>query len=64
VFETNVGRALGRTRGFNHYVRRFGSRPAPPGTAPRLDSLKAGAMELMIPARKGIKSVLPKTTGH
>ncbi len=44
VFETNLTRARGRTRSFNHYLRKLNCNPAPPGEHPAADALKANAM--------------------
>jgi hypothetical protein len=59
-FETNVSRAMGRTRAFNHYMRRAGLTPAEPGLHPAADSMKASAMQALIPLRKGVARMLGK----
>ncbi|HTV72436.1 MAG TPA: hypothetical protein VME66_01865 [Candidatus Acidoferrales bacterium] len=53
-FETDVSRALGRTRAYNYYQRRLGLHPAAPGVHPRWDAAKARVMQGAIPVRKGI----------
>ena len=50
--ETDVARALGRTRAFNHYARKIGLAPSRPGQNPTADTLKANAMNAVIPFRK------------
>jgi hypothetical protein len=60
-YETDATRSLGRTRAFNHYLRRLGFRPARPGSAPRLDAGKAKAMEVVIPLRKTARSLVRRT---
>lgn len=44
--ETDTGRALGRTRGFNYLERRLGFVPAAPGLNPRADAIKSDAMRV------------------
>jgi hypothetical protein len=56
-FETSGARKVSRTRGFNHYMRRVGAKPMPPGVRPRLDSLKSDAMLVWIPCRKTLSAV-------
>jgi hypothetical protein len=58
VFETDAGRALGRTRACNYYMRRLGCRPAPPRAKPAFDTLKAGTMRLVIPIRQAVRRAL------
>jgi hypothetical protein len=57
-YETDATRSLGRTRAFNHYLRRLGFRPSRPGSAPRLDAGKAKAMEFVIPLRKTARTLI------
>jgi hypothetical protein len=57
-FETNLSRALGRTRAFNYYMRRIGFAPAPPHRRPAVDAAKAGAMQAVIPLRRGISDIV------
>ncbi|HEY6420686.1 MAG TPA: hypothetical protein VIX59_16960 [Candidatus Binataceae bacterium] len=52
VFETDATRALGRTRAFNHYLRKFRLSPAALGARPAVDALKSDAMRAAIPARQ------------
>jgi hypothetical protein len=54
VFETLSNRRLGRTRGFNHYLRRAGVVPAAPGERPHVDHLKAGTLSAWVPCRKAL----------
>jgi hypothetical protein len=56
-FETTGARKTSRTRGFNYYLRRAGAEPAPPGSHPRLDAIKADAMGMWIPCRKTLSAV-------
>lgn len=58
VFETNLTRAAGRTRAFNHYVRRAGINPDQLGFSPRVDAIKAGSMRALIPLRRQAGRVL------
>jgi hypothetical protein len=57
-FETDATRAAGWTRSFNHYLRKAGMNPAPLGTRPSFDAMKAEAMHLIVPARKTIGRTL------
>jgi hypothetical protein len=61
-FETNRSRSLGRTRAFNHYMRRFGVGPAPPRIRPAFDEAKAAVMQVAIPLRKSLALLARK--GH
>jgi hypothetical protein len=56
-FDTVETRRLGRTRGFNHYLRSLGMKPAAPGMHPRLDAFKASALGPFIPLRKLVRDV-------
>jgi hypothetical protein len=58
VFETDVTRAMGRTRSFNHYLRRLHWKPAAPGLNPAIDNVKADAMKVIVPVRRGIAKVV------
>lgn len=58
VFETNLTRAAGRTRAFNHYVRRTGLQPVQLGSRPRMDDIKARSMRALIPLRRQAGRVL------
>ncbi len=60
VFQTETTRALGRTRAFNHYQRKFHMRPAAPGVHPFCDSVKAEAMLAVIPLRQRVSRALDK----
>ena len=59
-YETDATRSLGRTRAFNHYMRRLGLRPAPPGLRVASDARKAQAMQVIIPFRKTAGEVVRK----
>jgi hypothetical protein len=63
-FETDVMRAVGRTRSFNHYMRGAGLRPAVPGTHPLADAVKAGVMEVAIPLRRRAGTALRSAFGR
>ena len=52
VFETRQARLRSRARGFNHYLRRAGLHPRPPGLHPLTDFLKGRAMQVMARARR------------
>jgi hypothetical protein len=52
VFETDATRAAGRTRAFNHYLRKVGLEPQHPGAHPAVDAFKAGSMRALIPIRR------------
>lgn len=54
VFETAASRAKGRARSYNHYLRKLGLSPSPPGEHPALDAFKSGAMQIVIPARQTV----------
>ncbi len=54
VYETREGRARGRVRSFNHYLRRLNIEPVSPGVSPNRDTAKAALMSAVIPARKQI----------
>jgi len=54
MFETDASRALGRTRSYNHYLRKLGLDPARPGMRPVLDAVKSEAMQLAIPIRRSL----------
>lgn len=60
VLETDVTRSLGRTRAFNHYARKVGFAPGQPGQHPTTDSVKANAMNAVLPIRKLAGSVIRK----
>ena len=58
VFETDATRAAGRTRGFNHYVRKAGLNPRSLGARPTLDAIKAESMRALIPMRRQASRLL------
>jgi len=58
VFETDATRAMGRTRSFNHYLRRLHWKPTAPGLNPAIDNVKADAMKLIVPVRKSLSRVV------
>jgi hypothetical protein len=58
VFETDATRAAGRTRAFNHYLRKLGLEPRYPGTSPSLDAVKAGSMRVLLPVRRRASRLL------
>ncbi|MBV9103849.1 MAG: hypothetical protein JO060_09665 [Candidatus Eremiobacteraeota bacterium] len=57
-FETAQGRMRGRTRSFNHYLRRLGTEPAALGEHPSLDAAKAATMRVAIPMRRMVGRTL------
>lgn len=60
VFETNVTRAMGRTRSFNYYLRRLRFNPAQPGAHPAADTLKAETMRMSVPVRQNLRKLLKR----
>ena len=64
VFETLSNRQLGRTRGFNHYLRKAGVVPALPGVHPHVDRLKAGTLSAWVPCRKALSRLKATTLRH
>jgi hypothetical protein len=64
VLETESTRSLGRTRAFNHYIRRAGIAPAEPGQHPAADMLKANAMNAILPMRKLAGKVVRTVKGQ
>jgi len=64
VFETLSNRRLGRTRGFNHYLRKAGVAPAAPGAHPRVDHFKAGTLSAWVPCRKALSRLKASTLRH
>lgn len=58
VFETDATRAMGRTRSFNHYLRRLHWKPTAPGLNPAMDNVKADAMKVIVPVRKSLSKVV------
>jgi hypothetical protein len=63
-FETNLSRALRRTRAFNYYMRKAGLTPGPPGSRLGLDALKARVMDVAIPVRKAAGRIIERTRKH
>lgn len=63
-FETNLSRAMGRTRAFNYYMRKAGLTPAAPGGRPELDAMKASVMEFAIPLRKAAGRIVERVRGN
>ncbi|MBD5657336.1 MAG: hypothetical protein IAI50_19465, partial [Candidatus Eremiobacteraeota bacterium] len=63
-FETDATRARGRTRSFNHYLRKAGMTPQRVGSDPARDAMKAGAMRAFVPARKQLGNTLRKALGR
>ncbi|MBS1799356.1 MAG: hypothetical protein JSS95_05975 [Acidobacteria bacterium] len=64
VLETESTRALGRTRAFNHYIRRTGMAPSEPGRHPATDAMKANAMNAILPMRKLAGKVVRSVKGQ
>ena len=60
VFETSSTRALGRTRSFNHYMRKFRWSPIRPGVNPTSDAFKSEAMRVIFPVRQRLGRVMGK----
>lgn len=60
VFETERTRSQGRTRAFNHYLRRMRITPSAVGTHVTLDGIKSGVMQHVIPMRKKVGPALRK----
>jgi hypothetical protein len=63
-FETNVSRALGRTRAFNYYMRKIGLTPSVPHASPALDAAKARVMQAVIPLRKVLARVVRRAPAN
>jgi hypothetical protein len=64
VFETDATRARGRVRACNYFLRGLRLRPAPIGSRPALEGMKAGGMRAIIPARKAVLRVLEILRGR
>jgi hypothetical protein len=60
VFETDVGRARGRVRAYNRYLRRLGLSPTGPGVHPAVDALKQNTMRVVTPLRVGARETIRK----
>jgi len=64
VFETNLTRAMGRTRSFNYYLRKMRWSPAIPGAHPAADAIKAETMRMAVPVRQGIGKLFGRVRAH
>jgi hypothetical protein len=64
VFETVASRAKGRARSCNHYLRKLGFHPSPPGLHPVIDAAKSGTMQLVIPARQRVARSMRSLLGR
>jgi hypothetical protein len=64
VLETEATRAMGRVRAFNYCLRKLGLKPAHPGSRPRLEAVKAGAMKMVIPIGKRVKHSVGRVLGR
>jgi hypothetical protein len=58
VFETEAGRARGRARAFNHFLRCLKLNPAPPGVNPAFDAIKSEAMRGVLPVRRRVADIV------
>ncbi|HUI22248.1 MAG TPA: hypothetical protein VLZ74_14545 [Methylocella sp.] len=58
VFETEAGRARGRTRAFNHFLRCLKLNPARPGVNPAFDLIKSEAMRSVLPVRRRLADIV------
>jgi hypothetical protein len=58
IFETEAGRARGRARGFNHFLRCLKLNPAPPGANPTFDAFKSEAMRGVLPVRRRLAEIV------
>ncbi|BDC38593.1 hypothetical protein SAMN04487926_10667 [Paraburkholderia steynii] len=54
VYETDATRARGRIFAANHYLRKLGVNPQPPGTDPGTDNAKSSVMKVVVPVRRRI----------
>lgn len=54
VYETDASRARGRIFAANHYLRKLGVTPQPPGANPGADSAKSSVMKVVVPVRRRI----------
>lgn len=64
VYETASSRATGRARSCNHYLRKFGLNPSPPGIHPAVDAIKSGTMQFVIPARQSVARSVRSVLGR
>jgi hypothetical protein len=60
VFETDVGRARGRTRAANYFLRGIGVSPTPPGVSPARDAVKAAAIRVAFPIRRRVQRLVSR----
>ena len=54
VYETDATRARGRIFAANHYLRKLGVNPQPPGADPGTDNPKSSVMKVVVPVRRRI----------
>lgn len=54
VYETDATRARGRIFAANHYLRKLGVNPQPPGADPGADNAKSSVMKVVVPVRRRI----------
>ena len=54
VYETDATRARGRIFAANHYLRKLGVNPQPPGADPGTDNAKSSVMKVVVPVRRRI----------
>lgn len=54
VYETDASRARGRIFAANHYLRKLGVNPQPPGADPGTDNAKSSLMKVVVPVRRRI----------
>lgn len=54
VYETDASRARGRIFAANHYLRKLGVNPQPPGASPGTDNAKSSVMKVVVPVRRRI----------
>jgi hypothetical protein len=54
VYETDASRARGRIFAANHYLRKLGVTPEPPGTNHGADNAKSSVMKVVVPVRRRI----------
>jgi hypothetical protein len=54
VYETDASRARGRIFAANHFLRKLGVTPQPPGTNPGTDNAKSSVMKVVVPVRRRI----------
>ena len=64
VYETELTRMRSRARAYNYYLRRMGIEPSEPGTYPARDTLKSGAMKMVIPVRRVVAPAVRALRGQ